>query len=140
MLQICPPLRQDMGKRAQYYLTLTPESQLKLFDNCEKWWTGIDVSQYRELVAEGYGYQLLLDGLPAGIYSNGQISYDNLIPLGFIGQDENLYIFNHLHFRIQTAPSFNGWNIVSFAVEPISIDHDQMEKQTKQLDNKIKQN
>lgn len=84
---------------------------------------------------------MLMDGLPAGVYNNGQISYNNLIPLGFIGLDENLYIYNHLHFRIKTVPSFNGgWNIVGFAVEPVSVNHDQMEKQTKQLENKIKQN
>lgn len=78
-----------------------------------------------------------MDGLPAALYTANANHYNELMPLGYLGADNQYYIYNHLHFRIQTKPTEGGFNIVAFAVEPLSIDHDAMSKQEKLLENKL---
>ena len=63
--------------------------------------------------------------------------YSELIPLGYYDSDEQIYLYNHLHFRVETEPSDTGFNIVGFAVEPMSINHEQMAKSEQLLENKI---
>lgn len=59
------------------------------------------------------------------------------IPLGVKDNEGNYYVYNHLHFSVQTIDIDDGFNIVGFSVQPMSINHTEMERQENLLASKI---
>jgi len=79
--------------------------------------------------------------LPAALSFAGrrELTYNAPIPLGYRDKEGSYFIFNHLHFDLQVLPAVketSAYNIVSFTVKPLSIDHHEMEKQDSMLASK----
>lgn len=111
--------------------------------SCEKWWTAQTLESFRFQVDRGYGYALAVDGLPAALSMEGRrdVKYNVPVPVGFKQLDGGFCVYNHLHFDLQVAPSSEDAtrvNIVSFAVKPLSIDHQELDRQDSLLAAKAK--
>jgi hypothetical protein len=62
------------------------------------------------------------------------------IPIGY-HESGKYFLYNHLHFDLLVVPSLNDterFNVVSFSVRPLSIDHEEMDKQDSLLSAKAK--
>jgi hypothetical protein len=97
------------------------------------------ITRFDALIDQEFGYQISLDDLPAALdlIDSSQLLYGAPIPLGFKDGEGHYYVFNHLHFEVQTSGCKNQHNIAAFAVKPMSIDHLEMERQEKALAGKI---
>lgn len=83
-----------------------------------------------KLIRAGYSYSLALDGIPAAVQENGEKLFSKPVPLGYYNETSNFTVlYNHLHLEVQVTDALsNGYNIVGFSVEPMSIDHRQLDK------------
>ena len=80
----CDPERIEFHKRVQHQIALDPKSEFSFKETCEKWWTRESVKLFADLVDRDFGYQFVLDGLPAALKTPLDVSYSKLIPLGFL--------------------------------------------------------
>ena len=85
--------------------------------------------RYKKLIKGKYVMNWYLDKLPSGLMSfdkfnnTTSIDYFNRIPFGY-EEDDNFYIYNHLHFQILLNKKYdNKYEIVGFNVLPMSIKH-----------------
>ena len=82
------------------------------------------------VVHADFGYQISLDDLPAALKleKDSRNIYGAPIPLGLKDTEGNYFVYNHLHFSVQTTEIDGGFNIVGFSVQPMSIDHTEMDR------------
>ncbi len=94
---------------------------------------------FNVLIDADFGYQISLDDLPAALKleKDSQFIYGAPIPLGLKDTEGNYFVYNHLHFSVQTTDIDGGFNIVGFSVQPMSIDHTEMDRQQNALASKI---
>ena len=101
---------------------------------CEKQYDKNARTLFREKIANRYNVHWIVDNLPAAIkipLQNGQEYYEVGFPLGLdvadpVDEKRRLYyLFNHVRIRlhIHENPSFTGFRVVLFEVEPFTIKH-----------------
>lgn len=73
---------------------------------------------FNVLIDANFGYRISLDDLPAALKleKDSQNIYGAPIPLGFKDNEGNYFVYNHLHFSVQTKEIDGGFNIVGFFV------------------------
>jgi transmembrane 9 superfamily protein 2/4 len=93
----------------------------------------IDAAKLRLHVKYGYHNNWIIDNLPSaalGVGAKGETKrrYAGGFPIGFLAKDNKLpYIYNHVNIHIdyhkEDAEDGNGYRVVAFAVEPLSVKH-----------------
>lgn len=91
-----------------------------------------EASKLKLHIKYGYHNNWIIDNLPSaalGLTSKGntQKHYAGGFPIGFIASDTNeAYVYNHVNIVVdyhQADPDVQGYRVVGFAVEPLSINH-----------------
>lgn len=79
-----------------------------------------------------YHNHWIIDNLPSAmVVNNENLMYTEFAggwPIGFTGVDKKHYVFNHVkliieHHQVESIPGEQGYRIVGFYVEPISVKH-----------------
>lgn len=77
----------------------------------------------------GYHNNWIIDNLPSAaigmdVKGKEKKRYAGGFPIGFIDSDtQKSYIYNHVNIHIDYHKSENGYRVVGFAVEPLSVKH-----------------
>ena len=78
----------------------------------------------------GYHNNWIIDNLPSaavGVDVQGKMRkrYAGGFPIGFMSSDTNKpYVYNHVNIEIDYHPYEDGYRVVGFAVEPLSVAHE----------------
>lgn len=134
-----------------YNINMKTEVHCKI--SCQKTITKMDEFSLKMHIQRGYHHNWIIDNLPSaniGMH-NGKptVHYAGGFPMGFVAKDEELeaeleaakkkfrkkprasldkidaYIFNHMNINIDyTYVEDEGYRVVGFAVEPLSIKHE----------------
>jgi transmembrane 9 superfamily member 2/4 len=93
----------------------------------------LEASKLKLHIKYGYHNNWIIDNLPSaavGLTASGekQKHYAGGFPIGFIASDtQEAYIYNHVNIAVeyhQRDPAVEGYRVVGFAVEPMSIHHE----------------
>lgn len=100
---------------------------------CQVNLSGGDFMKLKLHIKRGYHNNWIIDNLPSaavGLTASGQKQkhYAGGFPIGFVASDTaETYIYNHVNIVIdyhQRDPDVEGYRVVGFAVEPMSIKHE----------------
>jgi len=100
---------------------------------CQKKLTKGDAAKLKLHIKYGYHNNWIIDNLPSaavGLTASGekQKHYAGGFPIGFIASDtKEAYIYNHVNIYIsyhQADPAVEGYRVVGFSVEPMSVKHE----------------
>ena len=67
---------------------------------------------------------MYVDKMPAAVCEEGckRTNYDELIPIGYKGEDGQYYLYNHMDFHVTLSQRVEDvFQIVGFRIEPKSI-------------------
>ncbi|KAI2502077.1 Nonaspanin (TM9SF) [Fragilaria crotonensis] len=93
----------------------------------------LDAAKLKLHIKYGYHNNWIIDNLPSaavGLTQDGarQKHYAGGFPIGFIASDtQEAYVYNHVNIVVeyhQRDPTVEGYRVVGFAVEPMSIHHE----------------
>lgn len=93
----------------------------------------LDAAKLKLHIKYGYHNNWIIDNLPSaavGLTQTGerQKHYAGGFPLGFVASDtKEAYIYNHVNIVVdyhQRDPTLEGYRVVGFAVEPMSVHHE----------------
>ncbi|GMI15244.1 hypothetical protein TrLO_g953 [Triparma laevis f. longispina] len=97
---------------------------------CQKTLSKGEAKGLQEVIEQEYHNHWIIDNLPSAMIVNSDnlmyTEYAGGFPLGFVGPDKVHYLFNHVKLLIeyhQVVPDEEGYRIVGFYVEPISVKH-----------------
>eukprot|EP00525_Craspedostauros_australis_P014005 CAMPEP_0198114910 /NCGR_PEP_ID=MMETSP1442-20131203/6154_1 /TAXON_ID= /ORGANISM="Craspedostauros australis, Strain CCMP3328" /LENGTH=682 /DNA_ID=CAMNT_0043772319 /DNA_START=275 /DNA_END=2323 /DNA_ORIENTATION=- len=100
---------------------------------CQTKLTTADAKILRQRIADGYHHNWVIDALPTARISRTddpskvRMMYNGGFPMGhYNANDKYFYIHNHVNIHIvyrRPVSTFEFYNIVDVAVEPISINH-----------------
>merc|ERR1712232_764925 len=95
---------------------------------CQVELTSIEAAKLRLHIKYGYHNNWIIDNLPSAnlAVSNGkeQKHYAGGFPIGIMSNDKTkAYIYNHVNINIDYHPRGEGYRVVGFAVEPLSVAH-----------------
>ncbi|GMH70719.1 hypothetical protein TrST_g9124 [Triparma strigata] len=97
---------------------------------CQKTLSKSDASSLQEVISQEYHNHWIIDNLPSAMIVNSDnlmyTEYAGGFLIGFVGTDKVTYLFNHVKILIeyhQVVPDEEGYRIVGFYVEPISVKH-----------------
>lgn len=91
--------------------------------------TKLEAAKLRLHIRHKYHHNWIIDNMPSaaiGVGKDGKDKkrYSGGFPIGFTAPDTNLpYIYNHANIFLQYHPTEEGYRVVGFAVEPLSIEH-----------------
>jgi transmembrane 9 superfamily member 2/4 len=100
---------------------------------CQVKLSKIEAAKMKLHIKYGYHNNWIIDNLPSaaiGIAPNGEKMkhYAGGFPIGFIASDtQEAYIYNHVKIIIdyhQRDPAVEGYRVVGFTVEPMSVKHE----------------
>ena len=100
---------------------------------CQITLSKLEAAKLKLHIKYGYHNNWIIDNLPSaaiGLAASGehQTHYAGGFPIGFIATDsQEAYIYNHVKIVIdyhQRDPAVEGYRVVAFAVEPMSIRHE----------------
>jgi transmembrane 9 superfamily protein 2/4 len=96
---------------------------------CQVSLTKLSANKLKLHIKYDYHNNWIIDNLPSaaiGLGTSGktQKRYAGGFPIGFIAPDNKLpYIYNHVNINIDYHPKDEGFRVVGFAVEPLSVKH-----------------
>jgi transmembrane 9 superfamily member 2/4 len=95
---------------------------------CQVELTGIEAAKLKLHIKYGYHNNWIIDNLPSAnlAVSNGkeQKHYAGGFPVGIMSNDNaKAYIYNHVNINIDYHRREEGFRVVGFAVEPLSVSH-----------------
>jgi transmembrane 9 superfamily member 2/4 len=95
---------------------------------CQVKLTSIEAAKFKLHIKYGYHNNWIIDNLPSAnlAVSNGkqQKHYAGGFPIGIMSNDKtNAYIYNHVNINIDYHRREEGYRVVGFAVEPLSVAH-----------------
>mmetsp|Transcript_7062 Transcript_7062/g.9181 ORF Transcript_7062/g.9181 Transcript_7062/m.9181 type:complete len:653 (+) Transcript_7062:144-2102(+) len=97
---------------------------------CQSTLSKIDSSKLLLHIKYGYHNNWIIDNMPSaaiGLDQQGKTRkrYAGGFPIGFMSSDtKKPYIYNHFNIEIDYHPYEDGFRVVGFAVEPLSIAHE----------------
>eukprot|EP00527_Entomoneis_sp_CCMP2396_P000228 CAMPEP_0198136898 /NCGR_PEP_ID=MMETSP1443-20131203/447_1 /TAXON_ID=186043 /ORGANISM="Entomoneis sp., Strain CCMP2396" /LENGTH=580 /DNA_ID=CAMNT_0043798187 /DNA_START=367 /DNA_END=2109 /DNA_ORIENTATION=- len=97
---------------------------------CQITLDNLQASKLRLHIKYGYHNNWIIDNLPSaavGVGKKGERRkrYSGGFPIGFIASDNKLpYVYNHVNINVDYHPYEEGYRVVGFAVEPLSIKHE----------------
>lgn len=124
----------DRIESSPYDIRMREAASCKIL--CQKSLSEEDKNLFKKRIKEEYRVNLLVDNLPAFTKqtfetANGEVEvYDIGFPLGFVGngdfgENEEVYIFNHLKFLIHShaLEELQLYRVVGFEVDYYSVKH-----------------
>ena len=95
---------------------------------CQVTLTSIEAAKLRLHIKYGYHNNWIIDNLPSAnlAVSGGkeQKHYAGGFPIGIMSSEKTkAYIYNHVNINIDYHPRDEGYRVVGFAVEPLSVAH-----------------
>ena len=84
-----------------------------------------EASKLRVHIKYQYHHNWIIDNLPSALIdAEGNRIYAGGFPIGFMDQEEKAYIHNHVNIHVDFHPRDEGYRVVGFAVEPLSVKHE----------------
>lgn len=94
---------------------------------CQKTLSDRDSAKLKYHIFNGYHQNWIIDNLPSAYLGSTEEKkkYAGGFPLGFIDNQKKAYIYNHvnIHIDYHDASAEDGFLVVGFAVEPLSVKH-----------------
>ena len=97
---------------------------------CQLKYTAVEVGKLKNYIRFGYHYNWIIDNLPSAAIitvddqGKTQKHYAGGFPIGFMDTaSKEYYVYNHVKLVIDYHEKTDGYRVVGFAVEPMSIKH-----------------
>ena len=95
---------------------------------CQVKLTSIEAAKLRLHIKYGYHHNWIIDNLPSANLAvnqgREQKHYAGGFPIGIMSSDKTkAYIYNHVNINVEYHAREEGYRVVGFAVEPLSVKH-----------------
>ena len=104
---------------------LNPMNCVKI---CQVTYNASHSRRLQNFIEYGYHYNWIIDNLPSAAITNNEkgdvlTHYAGGFPVGFTTKEKEFYVYNHVKLVIDYHERSEGYRVVAFAVEPMSVKH-----------------